>query len=254
MTAKPKWLILTDELLWPLVGMGLNSLNFIWASSNPDLGSIPYASLLHFAHSLETSMVTNEAGKHSVAICLLRQCVETVTLIDIGLQETTFSEPLLASWKAGKKSHGELRAKLEENIWPNYGTGFWDENWTEYFRNFAGAVQPYAHYTQGLMGWQFSVVDTNLSKSQYLASLDLLGGYDPLKASRITLFHSILGWTLGRLLLTHGKNQDVLDREDKILDWGKSLASSKLLFHKENWGVQLLADVFFKSGASYFDS
>jgi len=50
----------------------------------------------------------NQRGKHSAAICLVRQSVEALTIAEVGLQPKLLAEPLLSEWKEGKKSQGEL--------------------------------------------------------------------------------------------------------------------------------------------------
>ena len=57
----------------------------------------------------------------------------------------------------------------------------------------------------------------------------------PLQATRISLFHMHLTWMLGRILLAHGKNRDVLERRDEILRRGQSLGASELLFKRGEW-------------------
>ncbi len=251
-TAKPRWLELGDELLWPLVGMSLSTLAEAH-KADPDAWSIVNAAQIHFAHCIETSMRCNEEGKHSVAISLLRQCIESLTLVDMGLQNHDFAFPLLMKWKEGKKSLGELRKHLDTEIWSKYGTGLWDESWSDFLTNLASAVQPYAHYTQQLQGWQYSVVGFDYEKQEGIYYTDISGAYDALKASRITLFHELAGWTLGRLLLANGDNKNVLERASKIEEWGKALGKSKLLFKNKNWGNELLSDMFFKPGADWHD-
>ena len=80
-----------------------------------------------------------------------------------------------------------------------------------------------------------------------------MGAYDPLKASRITLLHSLLGWALARLLLANGKSKDVNIREQTIKDMGLQLAQSKLLFTKQDWGIQLYGNMIFKPGSDWKD-
>ena len=150
---KPKWLTFTDKLIGPLFPIASGVLDSK-KSANMHLSQIPTMALFHLFGCLYASIEANERGQHSVAICLIRQCVEALTLIDLGLQEPSYREPLLEKWETGKKSHGEIRKALEQDIWPNYGHGLWDEPWREYFGNLARAVQPYAHYSPEVMGWQ----------------------------------------------------------------------------------------------------
>ena len=122
MSDTPEWFQIGDALTWPLIGMGLTS-----SRQNEelpiDLQPLGYNALCHHAGCLQSSMMANEKGKHSAAVCLVRQSVESLTIVEISLQESAFSKPLLEGWKAGKKKHGDLRKALEKDIWPMYGSG-----------------------------------------------------------------------------------------------------------------------------------
>lgn len=204
---QPEWFVLGDELTWPLIGMAVASarnhrFTKFYFRQFADLA------ICHHAGCLQAGMHANRGGYHSAAICLVRQSVEALTIAEIGLQEPRWAEPLLDAWNDGKKSHGELRKALEQDIWPSYGVGLWDETWFEFYGNLAKAVQPYAHYTSRLQGWQFAVI--SYSGGREFVAMTGLETYDPLQATRITLFHMLLTWMLGRILLAHGKNPDVL--------------------------------------------
>jgi len=242
---KPRWFVLGDQLMWPLVGMGCTSARH-HRLSTPDLQSLAELAICHHAGCLEASNHANRRGKHSAAICLVRQSVEALTIAEIGLQPPAFAEPLLLGWKEGKKSHGELRKALEKDVWPSYGPGLWDESWAEFYGNLARAVQPYAHYTSELQGWQFVTVDYEGGKE--FTAMFGLETYDPLQATRVTLFHMLLTYMLGRILLAHGKNPDVLSRRADILELGQALGSSKLLFQRAEWWAQLAPHMLFKPG------
>lgn len=247
---QPKWFKLGNQLMWPLVGMGLavaRSHRF----SSPDLEVLGELALLHHAGCLQAGIQANRSGKHSVAISLVRQSVEALTITEIGLQAPEFAEPLLLAWKDGKKSHGELRRALEHNIWPNYGNGLWEETWSEFYGNLARAVQPYAHYSSELQGWQFVTLDYDGGK-EFTAAYGLQT-YDALQATRVTLFHMLLTYMLGRILLVHGKNADVLSRRPDIVELGQALASSKLLFNAGEWWAQLAPHMLFNSDRNWRD-
>ncbi len=231
--------------MWPLVGMGVATARS-HRLSTPDLQSMGELSLWHHAGCLEASNHANRQGKHSAAICLVRQSVEALTIAEIGLQEPEFAEAHLVAWKEGKKSHGALRKSLEQNVWPKYGTGLWDETWADFYGNLSRAVQPYAHYTPELQGWQFATVSYD-GGTEFTAMLGL-NTYDALQATRITLLHMILTYTLGRILLAHGRNPDVISRQADILELGKALGSSKLLFKRGEWWAQLAPHMLFSPG------
>jgi hypothetical protein len=247
---KPRWFVVGDKLLWPLVGMGIGAARETRLSS-ADLQALPYLALCHLAGCLEASMFANEKGRHSVAICLVRQCVEALTVADVGLQAPEYAEPLLQQWKSGKKSHGALRQSLESMVWPRYGTGLWNEPWAEFFRNLARAVQPYAHYTQELQGWQFAV-ESYAGGTGFVAAIGL-ETYDPLLATRVTLMHMLVAWTLGRLLLANTVSPDVIAVADEIKELGVRISESKLLFKRGDWRSQLAPHVLFKPGHDWMD-
>jgi hypothetical protein len=242
---QPEWFELGDALMWPLMGMAVATCRG-HKLSTLDLQSLGELAVSHHAGCLEASGFANKRGKHSAALCLIRQSVEALSIAEVALQEPAFAEPLLGDWKDGKKSHGELRKSLEKCIWPRYGVGLWSEPWSAFYANLARAVQPYAHYTPELQGWQFSTLSYDGGKS-FVASYGL-ETYDPLLATRITLLHMLLTWMLGRILVAHGQNKDVAERHKDIVRLGKALASSKLLFREGDWGAQLAPHMLFKPG------
>jgi len=250
MTDKPKWLALGEELTWIAVREALvttDHLNLL----NLQVKPIPYMSVCHLNACFSLSIDSNKKGWHSAAICLLRQCVETLTIIEIGLQNAKYAEPLLLAWAEGRKSHGELRKSLEEDVWPSYGTGLWDEPWSKYFGNLARAVQPYAHYSPEVQGWQWVNV-MQLGENSFLMGIGPQT-YDDLKASRITLLHMLVGWTLARILLESNRSDPINQSKHRIVELGNALAQSKLLFKGEDWATQLIPHMWFRQGHSYRD-
>jgi hypothetical protein len=147
---KPRWFAIGEQLIWPLIWMGVAVAGKVRLPTA--LMPIPELALCHHAGCIEAAGHANRRGKHSAAMCLVRQSLEALTVAEIGLQDPVFAGPLLDGWSAGKKSHGELRKALEREIWPSYGTGLWDEPWAEFYGNLARAVQPYAHYSPELQG------------------------------------------------------------------------------------------------------
>lgn len=247
---KPRWFELGDQLMWPFIRMGVAAARG-HRLSTLDLDNMAELAICHHAGCLEASGYANRCGKHSAAICLVRQSVEALTIAEIGLQNPEFAEPLLLDWREGKKPHGELRKALEQEIWPNYGKGLWDEPWAEFCGNLARAVQPYAHYTSELQGWQYATV-AHAGGRRYIVMTGL-ETYDPLRATRITLLHILLTWMLGRILLAHGGNADVLERREQIVELGQALGRSKLLFQRGEWSTQLVPHMLFKPGIDWRD-
>lgn len=224
MEEPPGWFTLGDALSWPLIGMAMASARAV-RFGDPDLEAMPELAVLHHAGCFGAGLHANREGWHSAAMSLVRQSIEALTVAEIGLQEPGLAVPLLRAWKAGKKSHGELRSALERDVWPNYGKGLWDEPWSEFYGNLAKAVQPYAHYTPKLQGWQMTTLAYAGGREATMAYG--LKAYDATKASRITLLHMLLTWMLGRILLLNADNPDVRTREQDIRRLGESLASVK---------------------------
>jgi hypothetical protein len=193
---------------------------------------------------MEASIETNRKGRHAVAISLVRQCVESMTIVELGLQDTAFRDPLLEGWANETKSQGALRKALERQIWPRYGSGLWNETWGKFFGEFARAVQPYAHYSQLLQGWQLvSALGSELRPSgdgnfHFIAQIGV-NTYDGVKAARITLLHCLIAWAMGRILLANGGDSRIDPKQ--IGELGAELAKSELLgrgaleWHQEFW-------------------
>lgn len=242
MIKKPRWLELGERVLGPLLATAKAALEQP-QPADFDLAQIPILSVYHLASSLDSSIEANHKGRHSVAISLTRHCVEALTLIDVGLQDEAFAFPLLDKWRSGKKTSGNLRQELQKKVWPKYGMGLWDEPWGEFFGSLSRAVQPYAHCSRELLEWQFAVLDHDSSDMKFTVAI---GTYDPLKASRITLLHVLVGWTLGRLLLENRSDSSITAMSQEIHELGEALGSSKLLVKQKDWSLELLPNMFFK--------
>lgn len=247
---KPDWFLLGEELMWPLVGIGCATAR---TNSLPvELYALPELALCHHASCLRTSIFANGEGCHSAAICLVRQSIEALTVYEVGLQPPDFAAPLLSAWNDGEMKQGELRRALQRDVWPAYEQGLWDENWAEFYSNLTRAVQPYAHYTPKLQGWQFvTVANDDAGKALITFGLET---QDPLKMTRVALLHMLLSWMLGRILLAHDGNADVLERRATICLLGRALGQSRLLWGRGEWWAQLSPHMFFKPGHDWRDT
>jgi hypothetical protein len=245
---RPAWLDLAQSIDGAVLDAAEQALTR--RHPNIDLGMVPYAAVLHLRACCETGLWANGQGYHSAALGVLRQSIEALTLIDLGLQTPDYNSELLAAWKAGKKSHGEIRKALERDIWPRYGTGLWSESWSQFFGNLSRAIQPFAHYTPELMNWQFYIPSQRFvaSGDGHFQMLQSIGRKtnDPVKAARVYLLTAMAVWTLARLLRSNDVGSTIpLDNVDAL---GKSIAGSKLLEKGENWGEQLMGHLFFTPG------
>jgi hypothetical protein len=106
---------------------------------------------------LDTLLLANRAnreGMHANALALTRQCVESISVIELGVCGHSDAEAILTAWDSDQLTAGKLRAWLETNMWPRYGSGLRMEPWSAFMRQFAAAIQPYAHYGPNLAQWQ----------------------------------------------------------------------------------------------------
>jgi hypothetical protein len=151
----------------------------------------------------------NREGMHANALALTRQCIEAISVIELGLSKHTDSEAMLLKWESDELTPGALRKWLSEHVWAAYGSGLWSEPWSDFMSKFARAVQPYAHYSSQLAKWQLRLhVQIESGGSPTLLVEYSPRAYDAQKATRITLFHAIVAFTLGRIWIAHSKVPD----------------------------------------------
>jgi hypothetical protein len=244
----PAWLTLSDRLMGSTIKAAHDHLR-ARQGTNLTVNLSGYLATIHFAHCLDGSIDLNRDGRHAPALCLIRQCVEALTIVDLGLQPIERGDPLLNAWERDEKTHGEIRAILERDVWPSYGSGLWDEPWAEFFGNLARAVQPYAHYTPQLQRWQFAIPPgAQLTTDRRFLARTGMNVYDPEKASRITLFHSLLAWVLGRLLVANDCGTLPASAANDFRDFGVELSRSRYLDGPASkWPEQFWPHIFFKA-------
>ena len=89
MVDQPRWLQICQANLIPLLEHTSASFN----QSNDLNANVRITSILasyHLHQCILSSIDANEKGRHSVAIALLRQCIEALTIVDVGLQSHEF--------------------------------------------------------------------------------------------------------------------------------------------------------------------
>lgn len=208
---------------------------------------------------LDTLLLANQAnrdGMHSNALALTRQCVEAIAVIELGVCGHPKAEEVLLRWEADNLPPGKLRAWLQANVWPNYGSGIWSEPWSTFMREFAGAVQPYAHYGRGLAQWQLRLhnfADPSKPNADSHAVIEMRPrAYDPQKATRITLFHALLTYALGRVWMAAHPDDPTFTA--LITRMGTALGESKYLDgHQTNWSQQFWAMVWQRGGGTILE-
>jgi hypothetical protein len=207
---------------------------------------------------LDSLLLANQAnrdGMHANALALTRQCLEAISIIELGICGHADAEATLLEWEADALTPGQLRAWLQANVWPKYGLGLRDEPWFMFMREFAGAIQPYAHYGRSLAQWQLRLRfhDSTEPDAESTAILEIRPrAYDAQKATRITLFHALLHYTLGRIWLAANRSDPEFSAV--ITRLGAALGKSHYLDgHQTNWGQQFWAMVWERGGGTILE-
>jgi hypothetical protein len=243
------WASLSQQL-GPLVLNAAHSALANTRLADLDLAYAPELALYHLQASLNASIEQNRAQQPAVALSILRQCVEALSVVEAGLLDEAIAEQLLREWREGLKI-GLLRQKLQTISWPQYGNGLWTESWSDFFAQLARAVQPYTHYSMELQQWQIGIVRGSLEGNAIARTHHKTD--DPVKASRIALLQAIVIWTLGRVVMANHPNEMNPETQALLARLGRAIGSSKLLFHSSQWSDQLLPHVMFKDPAGWLD-
>lgn len=212
---------------------------------------LPIQAHWFIGNSLFLANRANRDGMHANALALTRQCLEAISIVELGLTSNSGAADVLLRWERDEMKPGALRAWLEANVWQGYGSGLWTEPWSDFMRQLAGAIQPYAHYTSRLQQWQAHFMGRpDPAKPNVILMRIAPNAYDPQKATRITLYHAILTYALARIwIASHG--QDDTEFAALINRLGRALGSSNYLDgHETNWEQQFWAMVWsMKSGS-----
>lgn len=209
---------------------------------------------------LDTLFLANRAnrdGMHANALALTRQCVEATGVIELGICRHPDAEGTLIRWDKDGLNPGRLRAWLESNLWWKYGAGLWAEPWPIFMREFAAAVQPYAHYGPSLAQWQVRLhrvyEDQSDSVHDEHAVIEMRPrAYDPQKATRITLFHAILTFALGRIWVA--ANPHDVEFAALINRLRIALGKSRYLDgHQTDWSQQFWAMMWERGGGTILE-
>lgn len=251
----PEWFELSEEATPQVMSRIANAV-----SGNQMSMQVHLAPMLAHWFMLDSLILANKAnrdGMHANALSLTRQCVEALGVIELGICGNEGSESVLLKWDRDEITPGKLRAWLEQNVWPQYGTGLWNEPWGTFMREFTAALQPYAHYGSKLAQWQVRLlpgVTGNPYSSESLTALIQARprAYDPQKATRITLFHAVLTYALGRIWMA--RNQGDVEFSAHIICLGSALGKSRYLDgHATDWGQQFWAMLWSSDGETLLE-
>ncbi len=250
----PEWFVVHEEvsaIVMHRIAASVSKLNMtLQVRSAPMLAHWFVLDTLHLANQ------ANREGMHANALALTRQCVEAISVIELGLCGHADAEAILLKWDSDDLTPGRLRAWLQQNVWPSYGNGLWQEPWATFMREFAGAIQSYAHYGRNLAQWQLRLhrfYDANETNTDFHAIVQMTPrAYDAQKATRITLFHALLTYVLGRIWSA----ANPIDTEFSALieKLGTALGKSRYLDgHQTNWSQQFWAMVWEPGGGTILE-
>jgi hypothetical protein len=209
---------------------------------------------------LDTLSLANQAnreGMHANALALTRQCIEAISVVELGICHHPDAEGMLLKWEDDRATAGEMRKWLQANVWPQYGAGLWTEPWDVFMREFASAIQPYAHYGRNLAQWQVRLhgfvepTDDPTVAAQGLIEMRPRA-YDPQKATRITMFHAVLTYVLGRVWMASNPGDAEFDA--LIGRLGTALGKSRYLDgHATDWSQQFWAMLWERGGGTILE-
>ena len=250
----PEWFSISEEvspLIMHRVADAVSDIQMV-----PQVRSAP---LLAHWFVLDTLLLANKAnreGMHANALALTRQCIEAISIIELGVCGHADAEGILLKWDSDGLTAGKLRAWLEANVWPKYGAGLWHEPWSIFMREFSGAIQSYAHYGRDLAQWQLRlhrIFDSNEANVDSHAFIELRPrAYDTQKATRITLFHALLSYLLGRIWLA--ANATDIEFANTMTRLGQALGKSRYLDgHQTDWSKQFWAMVWKRGGGTLLE-
>jgi hypothetical protein len=248
----PEWVTLTDDAT--LETMKRIAEKVTNTGLPLQVKNLPMQAHWFVLDSLLTANRVNREGMHALALALTRQSLEAVAIIELGLCKHPGASEKLLQWDADKLTPGELRKWLSENVWNNYGSGLWAEPWSHFMTQLARAIQPYAHYSTHLAKWQLRLHAFPDDRGDSKLVVEWTPrAYDAQKATRVTLFHSILTFALARIWIANVGNQD-LPFAAQINRLRVALGKSKYLDgHSTDWEKQFWATMFSKKGGTILE-
>ncbi len=216
--------------------------------------NLPMQSHWFVLDSLLLANEANRAGMHANAMALTRQCIEAISVIEVGLSKHRDSATILSKWDDDRLTAGEMRKWLNENVWNAYGCGLWTEPWGNFMGNLAKAIQPYAHYSTHLAKWQSRLLGLMKQDDERTLLIECAPrAYDAQKATRITLFHAILTFALARIWMAHTNTPDS-EFSSLINRLRIALGRSKYLDgHQTDWDQQFWAIVYSRQGGTILE-
>lgn len=213
--------------------------------ANMQLQFIPYYAGKHCLESVRLSRLANEGGAHAVAVGLLRDAVEALSVVALGISNDLDKVKLLNRWNEDKLNPGELRKHLEKTVWQQVSIkGLWGESWACFWKSLASSVQPYAHFSPLRMRWHqhIQIIDGK----EHLWINHPSGDFEPYRAARVVAFQLLVFWAFSELVCAFDaapRNQlsQINSLADEARQW---LSTNEVFFQGEKWDVQLMPFIY----------
>ena len=206
---------------------------------------IPHYAGKHCLESVRLSRLANEGGAHAVAVGLLRDAVEALSVVTLGISRDADKVQLLNRWNEEKLNAGELRKHLEDRVWPHVAsTGLWGEPWASFWASLARSVQPYAHFSPLRMRWH---QHAQLVDGKWCFWINHPSGdFDIYRGARVSAFQLLVFWAFAEIISALGAApRDQLSRLEALAhDARRWLSTNEVFFQGEKWEVQLIPFVY----------
>ena len=206
---------------------------------------IPHYAGKHCLESIRLSRLANGGGAHAVAVGLLRDAVEALSLVALGICHDGAKLRILSEWNEEKRSAGEVRKYLEEVVWPTLGiSGLWGEQWSAFWASIARAVQPYAHVSPLRLRWHQHV--EIIDGRWHVWINHPAGDFEMYRAARIGALQLLLFWAFAEIVCAFAADTEAhLSRLRTLADVARHwLSKNEVFFHGENWEGQLMPFVY----------
>ena len=220
-----------------------------WANQPPvsdlQLQFVPYYAGKHCLETIRLSRLANEGGAHAVAVGLLRDAVEALSLVAVGICHDGEKLRILNEWNEEKQSAGDVRKYLERTVWPTVSiSGLWGERWSDFWASLARAVQPYSHVSPLRLRWHQHV--EIIDGKWHVWINHLAGDFELYRAARIGAFQLVLLWAFAEIVCAFAAApaahlSQLRTLANNARQW---LSKNEVFFHGENWEVQLIPFVY----------
>lgn len=220
-----------------------------WVNKPPitdlQLRFIPHYAGKHCLESVRLSRLANEGGAHAVSVGLLRDAVETLSLVAVGICHHPEKMAVLNKWNEEKLSAGEIRRYLEAKVWPTVAiSGLWGESWSSFWASLASSVQPYAHFSPLRMRWHQHVQIINGTWHIWVNHPG--GDFDLYRGARISAFQLLVFWAFAEIVCAFdaAPREQLAKLELLTLQARQWLSTNEVFFYGEKWEVQLMPFIY----------